>query len=748
MYFLAKPKRPVPTNTRLLDYSSAEEEPSNSRANSADSRRKTSASSRNSNLSKNALPVSQIPSTSSRSLRNRSRSNTPQEQTKVSNTRHATNGSMNNGNSTTAIQHSLPIHRNLSSNGNSDGNKSRQSGLMHFSENEDEESEEDIEEDDSDEDEEDVDDEELEDEEEELEDEEHYEEDEDEENHFTRGVNLAIQTSPGLDDTVDGGNFNVGGTRLRGTGHNSSSRFISSTPAPQVKSTSAYSSSPQIPNSNSGRNGKMSAFPANSPLRRHVAGNTKTFGSLGEVLASLPMSGQRSSSGVSHPSTAWSPTLSSQSSNTQPHSFQPTAALNSHTTSNNSSPMSATDLTTQVGRGSSNSQAQHKATEVVYNSNRRSTYCTSHNISKLIILLAGIFFLILSYKYATLRPSIDIERLVCQGNVENNDNGINVNLTCVPTALENTVTNITRDFTNILETRGIEILCGDKKDSTESSTMSVSEILQQLLEDNENIYAENSKDYEQKYQNEYDIRSNGFDDGIIMDKNDEDDYDELPVRMKETTKDINMAANNFVEKSFRDNVNLVLTLISENPQWGIKIQCNSVPLSTPGTGDHPVLEDEEEYVLKELDQNQFTFDKTFLTIASPPINWECWFRIWASSIYQMLFYTVINLAYLGIVLFVVYGCYRLYCWRQEKQIREQQDVFELVEQVLSMLVAQHQQFHALAVAANANVSQPSSASFTAKPCLAVNHIRDQLIPPTVSNHLIICNIFNISNVNS
>ena len=98
-----------------------------------------------------------------------------------------------------------------------------------------------------------------------------------------------------------------------------------------------------------------------------------------------------------------------------------------------------------------------------------------------------LFFLILSYKYATLRPSIDIERLVCQGKVENNDGGINVNFTCVPTALENTVTNITRDFTNILETRGIEILCGEKRDSAENSTMSVSEILQQLLEENEKI---------------------------------------------------------------------------------------------------------------------------------------------------------------------------------------------------------------------------------------------------------------------
>ena len=60
-------------------------------------------------------------------------------------------------------------------------------------------------------------------------------------------------------------------------------------------------------------------------------------------------------------------------------------------------------------------------------------------------------------------------------------------------------------------------------------------------------------------------------------------------------------------------------------------------------------------------------------------------------------------------------------------------MFELVEQVLSMLVTQHQQFHAMTVAANANASQTGGVgNVPSRPCLAVNHIRDQLIPPTVS----------------
>ena len=172
---------------------------------------------------------------------------------------------------------------------------------MHFSENEDEEDseEEGEEESDEDEEEEDVDEEDIEDDDEELEDEEHsYDEEEEDEDNFARGVNLGIQTSPGLDDTVDSGNLNGGeGARFRGTGGSGPSRFISSTPAPSVKSTSAYFSTPQPhPDSNLGNNGKgKPAFSVNSPLRRHVAGNERAFDSLGEELASLPMSGPRSS---------------------------------------------------------------------------------------------------------------------------------------------------------------------------------------------------------------------------------------------------------------------------------------------------------------------------------------------------------------------------------------------------------------------------------------------------------------------
>ena len=634
------------------------------------------------------------------------------------------------------MQHTLSFHKNGSANGTSDvknGHKSsRQSGLMHFSENEEEEeSDEEAEEEETDEDEEeeDVDDEDLEDEEEELEDDENSYEEEDEDEEYTRGINLGIQTSPGLDDTVDSGNLNGGGPRFRNSLRSGPSRFISSTPAPPVKSTSAYfSNSPLGANENQVGNGKAKqAFPANSPLRRHVAGNTKAFGSLGEVLASLPMAGQKTNTGLSHRST-WSSNPTSQGfSNSQTHSFPSTTTSNSHLPNLGGAPVSAADLTTQVQRRSNHNAIPPQNTDL----NRRSTtFCTSQNVSKLIIVMAGIFFLVLSYKYATLRPSIDVERLVClEGQSKDHP-------TCVPKELEDAVTNITRDFVNVLERKSVEMLCEGNESNLENVRMSVSEILKVFIKERETLSSEKLDDDISIYDNEYDLKSNGFENDLETDKTNDEDEDDVddPSINTHKTKNENMPSENYenlFDKSFKENVQLVLSLISENPQWGIKIICNET--ETGFKADPNDMEEEERTNIDQIYQKQFPFEKTYLQVASPPISWECWLRIGATSMYSLIFYCAIKLTYLAIIVLFGYGIYRIYSWRQEKLIREQQDVFELVEQVLSMLVAQHQQYHAIAAAATVNVS-PSNGppSFNSKPCVAVNHIRDQLIPPTVS----------------
>ena len=636
-------------------------------------------------------------------------------------------------------QNATAYHRILTSNGAStikNGRRStRQSALIHFSENE-EESEEDVEEEEEseeDDEEEDVEDEELEDDDEELEDDEHsYEEDE--ENQFPDGINLGIQTSPGLDDT-DSGMLNGGGARFRGGSTGGSPRFISSTPTPAVKSTSTYFNSPHPQDSSlRGITKNKPAFALNSPLRRHVAGNSKAYGSLGEALASLPMSGQRNHSGLSHSSTTWS-NIPSSSSNSHPVARPSTTNSNNYFPSHGGASVNASDVTTQVSRGS-NQNINAQNTSASYNNNTRSTYCTSQNISKLIIVMAGIFFLVLSYKYATLRPSIDIERLVCIDEPKTKDAKSAVYHSCVPKEIETEVTNITRDFVNILETRSIEVLCNIDNDNSKNNSLSVTEILQIFNEDKMKEAPKLPYEKQVSEDNKYDIKSNGFDnEDYIRDIDDEEDIDEpfhkQPIQNIESSN-----YHNKFDSTLKKNVQLILSLIHENPQWGIKISCDSVWPCTKTYINKETnnIEEEEDYgnAARDKDEMGFNFDETYLSLDHPPINWDCWFRIRASSTYHILLSLLVKLFYLSIVVLLAYGVYRLYCWRQEKRIREEQDIFELVEQVLSMLVAQHQQYHALAAAAN--VSQGSSSNLAAKPCLAINHIRDQLIPPTVSKH--------------
>ena len=629
-------------------------------------------------------------------------------------------------------------HRLLTTNGGStikNGRKStRQSGLIHFSENEEESDEDGEEEESEDEEEEDVEDEELEDDDDELEDDENSYEDE-EESQYTGGINLGIQTSPGLDDTVDSGNLNGGGARFRGGSTSGSSRFVSSTPTPAVKSTSAYFNSPhpQGP-SLSGNTKSRPAFSLNSPLRRHVAGNSKAYGSLGEALASLPMSGHRNNAGLSHASTAWS-NIPSSSSNSH-HSTHPSTNSNNYVPTHGGGSVNASDLTTQVSRSTNQNINAHGASAAgPYNNNNRSTYCTSQNISKLIIVVAGIFFMILSYKYATLRPSIDIERLVCMEESRTKDTrGSEHHHTCVPKDIEHEVTNMTRDLVNILETSSVEILCNQEGEISKNNSLSIAEIFRILNEEKQKDDTKKPDEKEENGVNEYDLKSNGFDDANNGEL--EDDYDdEVPHYRNTAQNKETLTYQNKLDPKLKKNFELILSLIQENPQWGIQINCDSdLPCTKININKNTYTAEEDDYEpASEKNEIGLDFDKTYLSLTNPPINWDCWLRIRASSTYKIVISLFIKLLYLSVVVALAYGVYRLYCWRQEKKIREEQDIFELVEQVLSMLVAQHQQYHALAAAANVSASQGSNSSnLAAKPCVAVNHIRDQLIPPTVS----------------
>ena len=744
-------------------------------------KRRTSTSSRNSSQ--------RIPNSTAtpRTTRNISRSNTPQLQPAAGNTpsRQTTNGTPGRSNGPTQVtkhpQHGLPFHRNngtsspaSTTNGVRRSTRGHQAAtLSKFSEDESEQSEN---EESEDEEESVAGEEEEEDESEDLEDEEELEdsydeEEEDDEVQFTSrsptagGINLAIQTSPGLDDTVDSGNLlNGGGTRFRGQSGQSSSRFISSTPTPAVKSTSAYLSTPKHSAADVGNHSKP-AFPVDSPLRRHVAGNSNAYGSLGEVLASLPMSsgGGPRSSGTTLPSTtSWSTSTPSLSGPlySQGLSFASTPSSTNATTYPSGHPPSAMDITTQAGRGSANTQQNAMGggpTTAAYNLNKRSTYCNSHSISKWIIVMAGIFFLTLSYKYASLRPSIDMEKLVCVDN-DNGDNSDGTDLVhrkhCVPLELEHSVTNLSRALVSILETRASDVLCSPPSLAVDGSStavknvnMSVTEILEkiaidELAQHEDLIKGNNSEDEEALPKekadlnyNEYGLKSNGFQptasaDTQNLQKIEDDEYYEGII------ESISPAKGSTKDKVLKANMQLLLALIDENPQWGIQmiiqgkaknVKKQELPVYETIVADEHEHDDVEK---KNSVKEEFDFDLTFLNVVHPPIDWECWAQLWTNYLFSLILALVVYLVYAAVAFCMVYGFYRMYCWRQEKQIREQQDVFELVEQVLSMLMTQHHQL----TAAGANGSPQSGTG--SRPCLAVNHIRDQLIPPTVSNNSI------------
>ena len=550
--------------SNLIDYSSAEDEQS-----AADSvrgvRRRTSTSSRNSN-------------SSAAVQRRSSRSNTPLQ----------TNGGSN--------------HR---PNGKSNGLPNGRKRLSNFSETEedsdedeeDEESEEDLNEEEEIVDEEDEDDE-LEDEEEEE------EEEDDEEEVYDRG----IQTSPGLDDT------NVARNRL-----GKSNRFMSSTPTPPVKNTSSFLSA-------SGSN--TPAFSFSSPLRRGVAANSQAFGSLGEVLATLPSSRNAQFSTPNN-----KPSLSS--SNTS------------------STTTAAADITTQA-----TPRIHQQSMDTSYSKQ----YLTSHTISKITLLVACLFFLLLSYKYASLRPSPDIkERIPVCGATESDT------LTCVPPDQVENVALLFKDLMRTLERHGVDQMCSSAHNDSSKIVygMSVEQALERL-----------SDEYSLTESEEIDY----YDD-------EDKSADSEPVKL----------ASNLL----RPTMTMLIALMRENPQWGIKVQVQEMD------------SDNEDSAL-----GGYNFEQTDLTVTTPPVNWSCWLSRRFGQLLYMLSLCMVYLLYAALASGLSYAGYRLHVWRQEKRLREHQDVFELVEQVLSMLVTQHQLSQQNTPRANAG-----------KPCLAINHIRDQLIPP-------------------
>lgn len=122
-------------------------------------------------------------------------------------------------------------------------------------------------------------------------------------------------------------------------------------------------------------------------------------------------------------------------------------------------------------------------------------------------------------------------------------------------------------------------------------------------------------------------------------------------------------------------------------------------------------------VVRDVDQ------QTTLMQHNPHVDWICWLSLRLKLAATVAIYLGIALGIGGLVSGAAYGSYRLYKWRAEVILREQQDVFELVEQVLSLLMKHHH--HQMSMQ---DGRQGSGRSIN-RASVPVSHVRDQLIAP-------------------
>lgn len=117
-------------------------------------------------------------------------------------------------------------------------------------------------------------------------------------------------------------------------------------------------------------------------------------------------------------------------------------------------------------------------------------------------------------------------------------------------------------------------------------------------------------------------------------------------------------------------------------------------------------------------------DEMVLHHDNPQLDWVCWFNIKSRIAANLIYISLMIIGSLGIVGLLLFAGYKFYKWRSDMILREKQDVFELVEQVLSLLVKHH---HHLTMQDGSGT--PRSVANGSRASLPVSHIRDQLIPP-------------------
>ena len=100
--------------------------------------------------------------------------------------------------------------------------------------------------------------------------------------------------------------------------------------------------------------------------------------------------------------------------------------------------------------------------------------------------------------------------------------------------------------------------------------------------------------------------------------------------------------------------NDLIKILSENPHWGVKIHGEDSDSS--------------------------------LELLHPSLDWKCWSLKAAAELYEYAHRVGVVGCVLAVCAGLIYASYRVFVWRKEAKLQEQQEIFELVEKVRKEIV--------------------------------------------------------------
>ncbi|XP_024945079.1 inner nuclear membrane protein Man1 isoform X2 [Cephus cinctus] len=161
---------------------------------------------------------------------------------------------------------------------------------------------------------------------------------------------------------------------------------------------------------------------------------------------------------------------------------------------------------------------------------------------------------------------------------------------------------------------------------------------------------------------------------------------------------INMFTNKVTKFQIENDLNNAQVLAMNNPKWGISL----MEVNDEGPGQ--VLDSMEKVVLSRVDGN------IGMVILNPELPMQCYIKNKIYTVFSSLLIVAIGAL-------AVICTHKSVLWYLRYKKRSEKEVFQLVSDIIGMIEAHHH---------NTVTSSPGGTQET---YLAINHVRDELIPP-------------------